>query len=329
MSWRSVAISAAALICIGLGVATVSRQPPANGTAEWPRRPVRIIVPLGAGSSLDLTARLFADRLSLLWKQPVLVENRAGADGIVGINAFLASEPSETLLFSLSSPYVLNPYTHKSLPYDPREDLVPLSAGAAGTAAIVTSANLPASSLKELFALAREKPGQIFWTATPGFSEFVFKAFIKSEAVPMTYVSYKDVASPIQDLAQGRLHVYLTALPPVQPQVRAGNARLLAVNSTARSPAAPDVPTVDEEGFPTLSFDGLSGFFGRRQLAAALREKISADIQSAGNNPELVARLASMGQQVCVGTPAQFSARLEQQRATAARITAMLEFKPE
>jgi tripartite-type tricarboxylate transporter receptor subunit TctC len=330
MKTRITLISVAALVCVGLlFVLAESRRPAAKTVNTWPLRPVRIIVPLPPGSGPDLTARLFAERLAERWGQPVLVENRAGADGIVGVSAFLAAEPSETLLFSSTAPYVLNALTHKSLPYDPQRDLVPLSAGAEVTGTITLSATLSATSLKEIVALARERRGQIFWTATPGFAEMGFSAFLKNEHLEMTFVPYKDVATPLQDLAQGRLHLMVTALATVQPQVTAGKARLLAVQTAIRSSAAPDAPTVTELGYPGLSFDGVSGFYGRRELSVALREKISADVQSVGKNPELVARLAAMGQKVSVGTPEVFSARLERQRSAAAQVAATLELKPQ
>lgn len=330
MKARMTFLSVAALVCVGLLVVLAeTRWPAAEKVKAWPLRPVRIIVPLPPGSSPDLSARLFAERLAELWGQPVLVENRAGADGIVGVSAFLAAEPSETLLFSPTAPYVLNTLTHKSLPYDPQRDLVPLSAGADVTGTITLSATLSATSLKEIVALARERPGQLFWTASPGFAEMGFSAFLKSERLEMTFVPYKDVATPLQDLAQGRLHLMLTGFATVAPQVRAGKARLLAVQSSSRSSVAPDVPTVTEMGYPALSFDGIFGFYGRRELSVALREKISADIQSVGKNPELGARLAAMGQNVSVGTPEAFFARLERQRVTAARVAATLELKPQ
>jgi tripartite-type tricarboxylate transporter receptor subunit TctC len=272
---------------------------------------------------------LFAERLAKHWGQPVLVENRAGADGIVGVSAFLGGEPAETLLFSISSPYVLNGFTHKSLPYDPKRDLVPLSGATEATAVIAVSATLPARSLKEMVALARERPGQIFWTATPGFAELLFGAFLKNEHLEMTFVSYKDLATPLQDLTQGRLHVMVTGLTTIQAQVTAGKARLLAIHNTSRSRAAPDVPTVQEAGYPALSFEGLYGFYGHRELPVALREQISTGIQNVGQDPELVTRLAAMGQEVCVGTPEAFSARLERQRATAASAVATLQLKPQ
>ena len=330
MKARLLFATATILACAGLFLGFAKfRAPATKEVTSWPEHPVRIIVPLGPGSGLDLTARLFAERLAERWGRPVLVENRAGADGIVGVSAFLSSEPAETLLFSLSAPYVLNTFTHKSLPYDPQRDLVPLSSGTQATAAIVVSATLSATSLKEIVAMARARPRQIFWTATPGFAELLFSAFLKSEGLEMTFISYKDVATPLQDLVQGRLHLMLTGLAAVTSQTTAGKVRLLAVQNTSRSPAALDVLTVTEAGYPALSFDGALGFYGRRELPVALREKISADIQSVGRNPELVARLAAMGQEVRVGTPAAFSARLEQQRAAAAKAVAALGVKPQ
>jgi len=329
MKARMTLLAATILVCVCLVVSPAKSQEPTEAVSTWPSCPVRIIVPLGPGSGLDLAARLFAERLAERWGQPVLVENRAGADGIVGVSAFLSAEPSETLLFSLSAPYVLNPFTHKSLPYDPKRDLVPLSAGTEGGAAIAISATLPETSLKEIIASVRERPGRIFWTATPGFAEMLFSALLKNEHLEMTFVSYKDVATPLQDLAQGRLHLMVTGLSTIQPQLASGKARLLAVQNSNRSFAAPAVPTVAEVGYPSLSFESVFGFYGRRELPVALRNKISSDVQSVGKNPDLVARLAAMGQTVCAGSPEAFLTKLERQRATAANAVATLGLKPQ
>jgi tripartite-type tricarboxylate transporter receptor subunit TctC len=274
---------------------------------------VRIILPLSAGTATDVAARLFAQGLSARWHHPVIVENRPGADGITAVTAFLGSD-DHTLLLSFAGLITINPLEHDNLPYDPTHDLVPIAPMVDNFFAFAASKTLNAASLGDLVKLAQDQPGKLNWAATSGLPDYIFAAFQKSVGISMTRISYKDFAPALQDLAEGRIHVAVTGLGLLLPQVQAGKANLLVVTNRERSPLAPDVPTASEVGRPELTFDGVIGFYGHHDIPVALKERIAADVIAVGAEPAINARVESLGSLVRVGTPSAFAATIEEQR---------------
>jgi tripartite-type tricarboxylate transporter receptor subunit TctC len=318
-----------ALLMIGLALVAPSAHAQTAPPQPWPLRPVRLVVPFGAGSATDLTARLFAERLSNRWAQPVVVENRPGADSIVAVNAFVANHDDHTLLYSAPGPITVNPVLYRKLPYDPAHDLAPISLGSEVYVTVAVPTSLKVKSLAELAVLARAEPGKLNWVATPGVVYFMFAGFVKGAGLDMVQVPYKDFTQAISDLAEGRIQVTATSLAVVRPYVQAGKVTSLAVTSRDRAQSAPDVPTAAEAGFPALSFGAFGGFFGWRDMPAALRERIAADIRTAGMDPDVAAKLAATGVGVRTSTPAEFAAAIEDERAKVAAIAQALGTKPQ
>lgn len=293
----------------------------------WPNRPVRFIVTLGPGSGVDIGARLFADKLSARWGQPVVVENRPGGDGMVAITSFLSAHDDHTLLVSPVSSFTAHPYFHDKLPYDP-QDLIPIARISKTVVAVSVPASLNVNSLRELEALARAKPDQLNWTTATGFTDFVFAGFLHTVGLKMAKVPYKNPAGAVTDLASGTIQVYMPAYAIVRPQVEAGTVKVLAVTNHERAPAIPNVPTAVEEGYPSLEFDGLVGLFGPPGIADDVRAKIAEDIRTAAADPELVKRLTQTGQIVSPGNAAEFAASIAQQRAQVAAVAKLFGNKP-
>ncbi|MGA8003423.1 MAG: tripartite tricarboxylate transporter substrate binding protein [Pseudolabrys sp.] len=293
----------------------------------WPDRPVRFIVTLGPGSGVDIGARLFADKLSARWGQPVVVENRPGGDGMVAITSFLSAHDDHTLLVSPVSSFTAHPYFHDKLPYDP-QDLIPIARISKTVVAVSVPASLNVNSLKGLEALARAKPDQLNWTTATGFTDFVFAGFLHTVGLKMAKVPYKNPAGAVTDLASGTIQVYMPAYAIVRPQVEAGTVKVLAVTNHERAPAIPNVPTAVEEGYPSLKFDGLVGLFGPPGIADDVRTKIAEDIRTAAADPELVKRLTQTGQIVSPGNAAEFAASIAQQRAQVAAVAKLFGNKP-
>jgi tripartite-type tricarboxylate transporter receptor subunit TctC len=291
-----------------------------SAAEPWPQRPVRLILPLPPGGATDLAARLFAERLTERWRQPVIVENRQGADGIPGITTFLAARDRHTLLFSFAGPITINPLIHEKLPYDPQRDLVPIGPAAENFFAIAVSPVLNAGSMPELLAEARAVPGKLNWAATPGLPHYIVLALQASAALEMTEIGYRDFGPAFQDLAAGRIHLMATGLALLLPHVNAGAARLLLVTSRSRSPLFPAVPTAIEAGYPELAFEGVVGFYGWRGIEPGLKERIASDIRSVGADPAIAARLERLGTIVRTGTPAEFAAAIEEQRVKIAAL---------
>src|SRR3954468_9711063 len=246
----------------------------------WPDRAVRLILPVPAGSASDFTARLFAERLSRRWAQAVVVENRPGADGIIGVASFVNVHDDHTLLFAISAVATVHAVQNEKLPYDPVEDLVPVAPVSEIVLAIAASRNSGIQSLEDLVRSARTAPGKLNWASSPGLPPLIFGAFINRLNLEMASIFYRDLPPAIQDLTEGRLDVYVHALSVLMPQAQSGRVRLLAVASRQRAPAMPDLPSVTELGFPELGMEGLCGFFGSRGMAAAIREQVAADVMA-------------------------------------------------
>jgi tripartite-type tricarboxylate transporter receptor subunit TctC len=301
----ALALYAAAMICASTPVRA----------ENWPDHPVKIISPVNAGSGTDLAARLFAEKLAVRWGQPVIVENRPGADGIVAVTSFVNSHDDHTLLFSFASPISINPLIHEKLPYDPVRDLVPIAMAIDNFFTIAVSMPTGVNSLPSFIEAARAHPAKFNWAATPGLPQFIFLALQKRAGLALTQVPYRDFAPALQDIAENRIQVVVTAPAILMPAIQSGKARLLMVTNRQRSPVAPDVPTAEEAGFPELTFDGVVGFFGGRDLPASRRDRIAGDIAAvASDNPEIGSRLRNLGIAVRTGTPAQFAAAIEEQR---------------
>ena len=321
------------LLALGLCAAPLRAQTPSQPPARmpppsWPQRTVHLIVPFGAGSATDVTARLFADRLAKRWGQPVVVENRPGADSIVAVGAFAANHDDHTLLYSAPGPITVNPALYARLPYDPARDLAPISLGSEVFVTIAAPASLKLGSLSDLVARARAEPGKLNWVATPGVVYFRFAGFVKGVGLDMVQVPYKDFTQAINDLAEGRIDVTATSLAVVRPHVQAGKVTPLAVTSRERAPGWPDVPTATEAGVPALAFGAFGGFFGWRDMPPDLRERIAADIRAAGGDPALAATLTAAGIAVRTSTPAEFAAAIEDERAKVAAIAQAVGIKP-
>src|SRR4051794_1151819 len=207
-----------------------------SGSANaWPDRAVHLILPVPAGSASDFTARLFAERLSARWAQPVIVENRPGADGTIGVASFVNAHDDHTLLFAISAVATVHAVQNEKLPYDPIEDLVPIAPASEIVLAIAVSEKSGIHSLQDLVRSAREAPGKLNWGSSPGLPPLVFGAFIKGSGLEMTSIFYRDLAPALRDLGEGSLDIYLHALSVLIPQAQAGRARLLAVTGQQRA----------------------------------------------------------------------------------------------
>jgi len=285
----------------------------------WPQKTVRFIVPLPPGSGMDLSARLIAERLTERWGQPVVIENRQGADGIPAVTAFLSARDNHTFLFSFAGIVSFNHLLHERLPYDPKE-LVPLAPAIDNFLGVSASATLKVNTLAEFIAAAKAQPGKLNYAATPGLPVYVLLALQRYAGIEMSNVPYRDFAPAYQDLTTGRLHVAATGVPTLAPHHQAGNAKLLFVTNRERSPQAPDVPTAAEAGYRDLTFEGVSGVYGWRDMAPEIRQRVVTDVATIVADPAFRARVVGVGTVPRRGTPEEFAAAVEEQRA---RITAI------
>ena len=298
-----------------------------SSAPAWPTRTVRFIVPLGPGSGVDITARLFADRLSQKWGQAVVVENKPGGDSFMAINAVLTAHDDHMLLFIPASSFTAHAYLHDKLPYDPK-DLVPIARVTNTLIAVAVNSKLPVKTLADLVKMARDEPGKLNWASVTGANELLFDSFLKIQKLSMAKVAYKNPVDAANDLAEGRIHSYVSAYAIVRPRVEAGKVTVLALTNHKRAPQYPNIPTAEEAGFPSLAFDGLVGVIGTKDVPKVARDRIAADIKQIASDPEVNKRLSATGQVVSAGNGAEFAAEIEDQRATVKKIGEVLGIKP-
>jgi tripartite-type tricarboxylate transporter receptor subunit TctC len=312
-------IIAAAFTCAAL----LTLAAPASA---WPERTVRFIVPLGPGSGVDITARLVGDSLSKKWGQPVIIENRPGGDGIIAITGFIGANDDHVLLFSPTGAFASHPYQHEKLPYDTNA-LAPIARVTNTIVAFAVPTSLNINTMKELLDMVKAQPGKLNWASATATNEFLFQGYLKETGVDMAKVPYRDTMSAINDLSEGRIQMYVGAYAIMRPQLQSAKVKVLAVTNGERAKGTPDIPTVKEAGFPKLSFDGLVGVFGPRKLPDDIRAKIAADIKQVVTHPEIAAKLTATGQNVSPGTPAEFAAAYDAQRAQVDGVAKLLGLK--
>ena len=293
----------------------------------WPERQVRMLVNFPPGTAIDSGARIIADALGKRWGKPVIVENRAGAEGTLGIREFVGTTDNHTLLYSVAAAVTVVPLLIDRLPYDPQRDLIPIVATSSAVVTVAVTRDLPAQSLAELVQLARKEPGRLSWTSGPTLPRYAFAAFLKHNNLSMTYVNYREASQPQADLSEGRIHVLVTSLQASLGAVQTGKARFLAVTNAARVAAIADVPTAHEAGHPELAFNGLAGVFGWRGMPENLRRRIADDVSSALQEASVRARIEGSGQVILGGTPADFQAAIAEQRARINELAALIDLK--
>lgn len=294
----------------------------------WPNKTVRFIVPLGPSSGADITARLLAERLQGKWGQPVVVENRAGGDGLVGITAFLTANDDHSLFFGPTATYTAHPYTRTSIPYN-MNDIIPIVRTSVTVVTVAVPTSMGIRTVKELVELVKKEPGKHNWSAVTGLNDFQFGAFVKTTGIEMARVPYRDLNQAVNDLGENRIQAYSSAYATVRPAAQSGKVRIIAITNTTRfEQILPGVPTSREAGYPSLEFDGLVGIHGMANVAPAARKKIETDVIEALKDPEIAAKLTAGGTAVAPGTAEEFVKAIELQKAGAAETAKMMGIKP-
>jgi len=296
---------------------------------SWPQRSVKFILSLGPGSGADIGARLYADRLTKVWGQPVVVENRPGGDGVIAINAVIQAKDDHTLLWGPTANFVGHPYSLDKMPYDPNE-LVPVARVSGTVVTLGVPASMNVGSLKELLETARQKKGWLNWTTAVTMTDIILEGFLRSQGIEAAHIRYKQPAEAVNDLISERIQLYSSAYAIVRPQAQpGGKIRLLAVQARNRVPGL-DLPTVSELGFPGLDFEGLVGIIAARSsnLPKAASDRIGADIKAVSKEPAIAERLAATAQLNTPGDAAEFAASIDEQAKQLAESAKRLGLKP-
>ncbi len=292
----------------------VSIMPLAFAQGAWPSRPVHIVVPYPPGGASDITARLLAQKLTELWGQSVVVDNRAGANGIIALE-YVSKQPGDgyTLLMANLGPNAINPAVYTRLPYDPITDFTPVTLTTLVPQILVASTSLPQKTLADVLAYARANPGSMnYGTGGNGSANHLGIELAATIAgVSMTAVPYKGDGPAMVDTISGQVSLTLPTVPAALPNIRAGKLKALAVGSRQRVPALPDVPTMHEAGVAGYESVSWGGVMGPGGMPADLVGRIDRDIQTVLGQPDVQEKLAAQGAQIVSQGPVQFAAFLK------------------
>ena len=257
---------------------------------EFPSKPIRLVAPIAASGMTDIVARQMAQKLQERLGVPVVVDNKPGAGGNIGVETVVRAAPDGyTLLLAFPGPIVVNPSLYKNLTYDPVRDLAPVNLLTSYPLLLAVNAQVPAKTLAEFIALAKQKSGGLSYGSAGNAStaHLAMELFMRQANVQMVHVPYKGAAPAMTDLIGGRLAVVFDSMTLVMPQVEAGKIRALAISSKVRSPAAPDLPTVAESGLSDFVVEGWYGVLAPTGTPEAVINRLSKEFTAIVNDAEV------------------------------------------
>jgi tripartite-type tricarboxylate transporter receptor subunit TctC len=283
----------------------------------FPDKPVRLVVPYAAGGSTDVISRTLGQKLSEMWGQPVVIDNRPGASTIIGTDIVAKSAPDGYTLLVTTASFTIVPSLFDKLPYDSAKDFQPITLINTTPLVLVVNPSVPARSVQELIALARARPGALnFGSAGSGGSNHLAGELFNAMAgVKMVHVPYKGNAPALNDLVGGHVDLVFNGLTSAIPLIRAGKLRPLAMTSLARAGALPEIPTLDELGMKGFQAVGWNGLSAPARTPPEVIARISADVLKVIRSPELIERLKVEGSDPVGNSPQQFAAFLREETA--------------
>lgn len=278
---------------------------------SWPDKPIRMVVPFPAGGATDVVARMIAQEASNQLGQQIVIENKSGAGGTIGAgDAARANGDGYTILLTTSSTHAISPHLFKSLPYDPLKDFTPIAHLADAASILLVTPSLPANSVQELVALAKQKPDELNYASSGNgtIPHLTGASFLAQAGVDMTHVPYRGTGPGLNDLIAGNIQVVFDSLPTGLPHAKSGKARALAVTGPERSPLAPELPTVAESGLPGYASVTWFGLYGPAGLPQDITLKLNNVFIKSLQQPELTQRLRDLGiEPAKAGDPQHFA----------------------
>ena len=308
-------------LCLPLWLAAAAGYAHAQ-TAQWPAKAVRVIVPFETGSTTDTLARVVGGKLGDVWKQQFVIDNRGGAGGNIGTEMVAkAAADGYTLLMAAGS-HAINPSLYRSLHYDVLKDFAPVTLVATAPQLLVANPSVQASSVAELIALAKSKPGQLNYASggSGSPSHLTMELFRSMAGINLVHVPYKGGAPVLTALLSDQVQLYAGNVRAMMPQVKAGRLTALAVTSAKRTPAAPDVRTVAESGLPGFSVVAWWGLLAPANTPRTVIDKLQREVAGLLRTPELRERLALDAIDTVGGSPAEFDAFIRKELATWAKV---------
>lgn len=322
---RLARLAATPLLVCAIAVAGPARA------QSWPSKPVKWYLAASAGSAPDIVARLIADKLTPLWGQQIIVDNRPSAGGIVGTAVAAQAEPDGyNLLFAQAAPIVSSQYLFKNLQYDPAKDLVPIVNLGISPMMLAVHPDLKANTLAELIALAKAEPGKLS-VGTPGsrnVPHMTGELLAKLTGAQWVHVPYKTTPQAAADAIAGVTQVYINGIPPMAPFLKSGKLRVLAVSSPRRLPNYPDIAAIAEVA-PGFTMVGWFGLMAPARTSAAVIAKVNHDANTVVRDPQVAARLLQLGMYDPGGTPEAFGQFIAEERARWASAVKAAGLEPE
>jgi tripartite-type tricarboxylate transporter receptor subunit TctC len=282
---------------------------------SYPTKPVKVVVPLTPGSPVDVVARLVGQHMAAVLGQPMIVENRPGAGATIGAKSVATAEPDGYTLLHTAANHVIAPSAYKNLTYDPIKDFVPIGAVATSPFVVVITPNLPIRTVPELIAYAKANPGKLNWGFGLGTSpHLIGELFKHMTQTDIAAIPYRGGAQAVTDMLAGQIHMNIGTTATLVPLVRSGRLRAIAVIGDGRYPDLPDVPTMAESGVPlTLGF--WSGILAPAAVPAEVVRRLNASLNDVLRNSELKESMAKLGLQPKGGSPQDFGAFLDAEKA--------------
>jgi tripartite-type tricarboxylate transporter receptor subunit TctC len=298
------------LNCLLFAVALAAAAP----AFAWPERPVRVVVPAPPGSSLDVIVRGLAEPLRLRWGQPLVVENKTGAGGMIGMDAVAKAPPDGHVLgIGFNGPIAFGPFMYRKMPYDPVRHLMPVVLTTSQPNVLAVSAGNPANTVPEFVAWARRQGDALNYgsVGAGSASHLTMELFRRTAGFQATHVAYNGSPPAATSLAAGDTQVLMTVAPALLPLIQSGRIKLLGSTSAKRSEALKDVPTLAEQGYPGFEALAWNGLFAPAGTPVELVRKIAADVDAVLREPAVREALAKQGLVAGGGTPAEFGAFIE------------------
>jgi tripartite-type tricarboxylate transporter receptor subunit TctC len=298
---------------------------------DFPARPVRIIVPFAAGGAVDDLARIVGAKLSAVWRQPVVIENHAGAGGNLGADLVARSPPDGRIILQTTNGQAISPSLYRALPYDALADFTPVTQLVASTLVLVASPNLPVESTRELIALAKARPGQLnYGSSGVGNPLHLTMEMIKADAgIEIEPVPYRGDAQINTALMAGEVDVAVVPLATSLPLIAAGRLRALGVTSPHRAAALPDVPTIAESGVAGFASTSWQGLFVPGRTPRDIVELIQRDTARVLQAPDVRARLKALSYEPVGSTPPEFAAYFKSELARFADVVRQAHIPPQ
>ena len=320
------AVALAIALLTGLGSCIAAAAEPA-----YPTRPIRLIIPYPAGGPRDIQARLLGSRLTEIWGRSVIVDNRAGASGIVGTDLAAKAAPDGYTILMIGGGHAVNATLQPKLPYDSVRDFAPIARTSAAPGLMVVGLSLPVKSVAELTEYLRSRPGKVFYssagTGTPSHLAMeLFKIMTRTEAV---HVPCKGAAPALTDVMSGQVQISIPTIPGALPLTRAGKLRALAVTGAKRSTAAPDVPTVIEAGLPGYTSTNWYGFVAPAKTPTTIIDVLSEQITRMVSSPEMREKMQDIGLDPDPAGPAQFGEFIRTEIVKWSKVVKAVGLKPE